>query len=449
MPASAVDLLARYPTQLTAGDAEPGHARSWDFSQDDVFHVSQFQLKIDDKLKVETGAADLGVGHCSDGAVWAVLIPREDGTLTSPAADRGETITHIWFRFHPAQINQLFPPDSVSADGNSALAAPIRAIAGRKMTSSWQSDGKAMIPEPKDLTVFVDTKEGAHRFFVVDTKAETAEYVAAFNRQSSSQKITPTSLPPVVIKTVPESGSMNVRPGECEIKVTFSKEMADHSWSWCTVWDDSTPEGGGGPKYSDDHKTCVMKVKLDPGTTYGWWLNSENYHGFRDAQGHPSVPYLLVFTTKGHAPSFLQKKLTQAQAGNYWAKFDLWEGYAQGKNDIATNPAEADHWLGELVKGAYLAKFEPVNGFNPSTPGEMLSEFDSHTGLQSGRDSLGGASFFRTTKQDGKLIGSFLTSTPDEFKTAIGQDSKFKLISIEKVTPEKFLAHEAAPQESL
>ncbi len=45
-------------------------------------------------------------------------------------------------------------------------------------------------------------------------------------------------------------------------------------------------------------KTCVMKVKLDPNKTYGYWINSQNFHGFKDQQGHSAVPYLLVFKTK-------------------------------------------------------------------------------------------------------------------------------------------------------
>jgi hypothetical protein len=78
----------------------------------------------------------------------------------------------------------------------------------------------------------------------------------------------------------------------------------------------------------------------------------------------------------------------------------------------------------------------------------MLDEFDGHCQLHSGKDSLGGASFFRTTKQGNKLIGSFLTATPDEFKTALEKNPNLKLISMEKVTPEMFLEHEAAQQES-
>jgi RNA polymerase sigma-70 factor (ECF subfamily) len=107
------------------------------------------------------------------------------------------------------------------------------------------------------------------------------------------------TIAPVVVKTVPEAGSKGVSPGEVEIKITFSKEMMDQSWSWSSAWENSTPEGLGKPSYGSDHKTCVMKVKLEPNKTYGYWINSQNFHGFKDAQGHPAVPYLLVFQTKG------------------------------------------------------------------------------------------------------------------------------------------------------
>lgn len=103
---------------------------------------------------------------------------------------------------------------------------------------------------------------------------------------------------PVVVKTVPEAGSKDVAPGEMEVKITFSKEMTDQSWSWATAWKDSTPESIGKPHYLADHKTCVMKVKLEPGKTYGWWINSERFHGFQDTQHHPAIPYLLTFKTK-------------------------------------------------------------------------------------------------------------------------------------------------------
>ncbi len=106
------------------------------------------------------------------------------------------------------------------------------------------------------------------------------------------------SMPPVIIKTIPESGAIEVSPGEFEIKVTFSKKMTDGSWSWSTAWQDSSPKSLGKPKYEADGKTCVMKVKLEPGKTYAYWLNSNKFKNFKDQQGNPSVPYLLIFKTK-------------------------------------------------------------------------------------------------------------------------------------------------------
>jgi hypothetical protein len=108
------------------------------------------------------------------------------------------------------------------------------------------------------------------------------------------------SMPPVVVKTVPESGVRDVAPGVTEIKVTFSKKMRDGSWSWSSAWQDSTPEmvENEKPGYEADEKTCVLKVKLEPKKTYAYWINSSRFQNFKDKQGHPAVPYLLIFQTK-------------------------------------------------------------------------------------------------------------------------------------------------------
>jgi len=293
----AIELLERYPTQLTKGDADPAHARPWEFNTADIFQVSQFSLKIGDGFKVETGVADLGIGHCGDGAVWAVLIPRDRGMLTSSAAGKEETIAHVWLRLHPAQINRLFPPETVSGGGETNLLPQMQNVANAKFRSSWHAGMNAMIPETKDVTVYADTKDGSHRFFMVDTEKQTAEYVDAFN-QRSSREISATSVPPVVVKTWPEAGSQRVSPGVTEIKVTFSRVMRDQSWSWSTAWENSTPESLEKPRYEKDLRTCVLKVKLEPNKTYGWWLNSGRFKNFVDTNGTPAVPYLLTFQTK-------------------------------------------------------------------------------------------------------------------------------------------------------
>jgi len=105
-------------------------------------------------------------------------------------------------------------------------------------------------------------------------------------------------VPPVVVKTVPEAGADGVDAAVAEIKVTFSKEMKDASWSWSTLSKESFPEASGKPHYLPDKRTCVLPVRLKPNTTYAIWLNSERFGNFKDAAGQSAVPYLLVFKTK-------------------------------------------------------------------------------------------------------------------------------------------------------
>lgn len=106
--------------------------------------------------------------------------------------------------------------------------------------------------------------------------------------------------PPVVVKTTPQAGTADVdAAATTEIRVTFSKDMADGSWSWSTWGEGTFPDLAGKPRYLEDKRTCVLPVKLAPGRTYAIWLNSQNFGNFKDADGRSAVPYLLVFRTKG------------------------------------------------------------------------------------------------------------------------------------------------------
>lgn len=116
------------------------------------------------------------------------------------------------------------------------------------------------------------------------------------------------SMPPVVVETFPRAGRTDVEPGKIEIKVTFSKPMMDHSWSWATAWQGSDPKMTGQPKFIDDGRTCVLPVELEPGHTYGYWINSQRFADFKDADGRPAVPYLLVFAT-GEVEGLLSKSV--------------------------------------------------------------------------------------------------------------------------------------------
>jgi len=117
--------------------------------------------------------------------------------------------------------------------------------------------------------------------------------MAAVRKQSGTP-----STPPVVTKTVPESGATNVDSGLAELHVTFSEPMRDGGWSWVKVNDATFPTMTGNPRFLPDSQTCVLPVKLEPGKVYAVWVNSVSATNFQNAQGQAALPYLLIFETR-------------------------------------------------------------------------------------------------------------------------------------------------------
>jgi len=149
------------------------------------------------------------------------------------------------------------------------------------------------ISEPKDLRE-ARAKLAELRVDYAEENPRIQEALARIkNLEQSNGGITVSTLneqPPVVVETFPASGAYDVAPGETEIRVRFSKEMANDSWIWSATAENSTPEFIGKPHYEADARTCVAKVKLEPGRTYAFWLNSEKIsqlQGQRRPSGDP------------------------------------------------------------------------------------------------------------------------------------------------------------------
>jgi beta-lactamase regulating signal transducer with metallopeptidase domain len=154
-------------------------------------------------------------------------------------------------------------------------------------------------------------------------------------------------------------------------------------------------------------------------------------------------------TPRGDDGWDLDQKLKMAETGNGWAAYDLWDAYYRGHHGIQRDSAKADKWLGELVQNVWVVRFEPINDFAPTNPGEFLSRINRYCPYRSGRTNIGAASFFRTTKQGDKLVGSFLSNYPDQLKTGLAKVPGLKVVSVERITPEKFVSYEQSRQESL
>ncbi|MHC4404433.1 MAG: Ig-like domain-containing domain [Planctomycetota bacterium] len=129
-----------------------------------------------------------------------------------------------------------------------------------------------------------------------------ATFCAAAAMAAGPSDVSVKSMPPSVVKTEPQAGDTKVDPALTEIKVTFSKDMQDGSWSWVQHSRETFPQITGGPRYLKDKRTCVISVKLEPRKTYVIWVNSQRFTNFKDAGGRSAVPYLLVFETKDKRP---------------------------------------------------------------------------------------------------------------------------------------------------
>ncbi len=189
----AVDLLQRYPTTLTEGSDQP---RDWDFGTNDIFHLTQFKFAAGDTFRIEVESADLAIGHSSDGAVWAVVFPRETGKLHTQLTNAPEAIANIWLRFHPAKINELFPPQTVVDEGAKNRIVESGVIARAKLRNSYQANGRPIIPEPVAMTIDVDLTNRIRRFFAIDENG--ARYVQALEKQ-------PVPRPPQIRRDLAES----------------------------------------------------------------------------------------------------------------------------------------------------------------------------------------------------------------------------------------------------
>ncbi len=177
---SSLDPWSQYAVDTSAEPGDPLDAYEWEFDPNDIYRLSAFSLPLGTNSNLEIGQADLGIGHCKRGATWAVIVPRQDGTLTSSAADGPETVDHVWLRFHPDRIADLLPKDRVTSAGDPGLYARMLQIANHKLRGSWHTGHRVRIPTRGNLAVDIDTRTPSRRFFSVDADSGIATYVPTF-----------------------------------------------------------------------------------------------------------------------------------------------------------------------------------------------------------------------------------------------------------------------------
>lgn len=168
------DLAELYPATL---EAEAGSGPyTWKCTAEDVWELRSFQLEVARLLKVKLGPSLAILGHHDRNVMWALVVPERTAKLSSEVRGDGEEIAHVWMRFHPARLGELFPVRTVTGPGDGGMRVFGEWVARHKLPGPWAEDGRPLLPERSQLFLDVETTEGKRRPFLIDLDRESIEY---------------------------------------------------------------------------------------------------------------------------------------------------------------------------------------------------------------------------------------------------------------------------------
>jgi carboxyl-terminal processing protease len=185
-----VDLGKHYAAKLGPSPARAGCV--WTCDPGDVWSLSSFTYVSGDRLKIELGPATVVFGKHDACVLWAAVLPDEPGKLTAAATGGGDdAVMHLWLRFHPSRVAELFPPATVKGPGNPEKRRVAKRICAWKLHGSWQSAGLPVVPDKNALVIDLDTAKHVRRFFSGDTAAGGLDYYSDFEPRAlpESEKI--------------------------------------------------------------------------------------------------------------------------------------------------------------------------------------------------------------------------------------------------------------------
>jgi hypothetical protein len=99
------------------------------------------------------------------------------------------------------------------------------------------------------------------------------------------------------VSIVPANGATDVDPALTQMVITFDRPMQSGSWSIVGAKEDA-PEVAGALAYDAEGKVLTVPVRLVPGRTYRFGLNSAAFSGFQSADGIALAPVEVRFTTR-------------------------------------------------------------------------------------------------------------------------------------------------------
>jgi hypothetical protein len=180
--AQQIDFSHRY--RATLDYAEESRGYPWTCTAQDVWRLKEFSYALGNEFAVRLGPSQVVFGCHGTNVLWAVVIPDQPGLVVKAEQGRGEHITSIWMRFHPARVGELFPAAAVVGQGDAKARPPALRVAAHKMRGCWHAGNVPMVPSRNVITLDMETQEGRRRFFSLDTNSGKIEYQDFFRTRT-------------------------------------------------------------------------------------------------------------------------------------------------------------------------------------------------------------------------------------------------------------------------
>jgi hypothetical protein len=179
----------------------------------------------------------------------------------------------------------------MSVTGDPALLPPIDP-AGKP---GWRNAKTFVLPvtlaEGGYYRIGINSK--SHQNFQDSRGVAVQPSVIAFTTKGASKELIAKAATPHVVSTEPKIGAKDVDAGVAELKVTFDLPMG----GGMSFTGDVPAVSGAKPAWSKDRRTITLPIKLEPGQSYRFGLNSPRHVNFQSSAGVPLEPVAFEFST--------------------------------------------------------------------------------------------------------------------------------------------------------
>ena len=163
----------------------------------------------------------------------------------------------------------------------------------------WRDKRTGVLPVKLEAAHYyrVGINSKSHRNFRSVNGVPVKPSAIYFTTRGASDELKARTAKPKIVLMSPPNGAQDVDPNVSELRVTFSVPMGG-GFSWT----------GGGPRFpripagkrpywTEDRKTCVLPVELNPDSDYRLGFNSPSHKNFQNAAGVPLDPVVYTFKT--------------------------------------------------------------------------------------------------------------------------------------------------------